>query len=407
MARPPTEVGTYGEINRTQVGPAKWFAETYFRMPTGKLKRVRRYGKTKTDATTRLKNRLLTLAEESFAGAISPDTRIEVIAHLWLAECDLLVANKRLARSSVRQYRGYVKNWVLPSLGELQARAAERLPMSWNALILRAQNERSYDAAKSLRAVLSGIGQFAVRNGAMMNNPVASTKRLQRGKGEKKEIVALSAPQRRDLKQKLIALGEAKRRNSLGHSIGVRARVWLQLPDFQDCMLATGVRIGELLAQDGDDVIVKDGKIRVLIRYHLDRYPGEGIVRVPGRKYGEDVLELAVPDWSVPMWRRLKLASGGGPLFPSSKGGWLDPSNMAHRLREAFDLCGYEWITSYVWRKTVSDVMNEAGLSTTAIADQLGNTVAVVERHYRNPRKANPEAAAALESMWDEPTVTG
>ncbi len=403
MPRPPTEVGTYGEINKKQVGPGKWFAEAYFRTTTGKLKRVRRYGKSGTDATKRLKKRLLTLADEAFASGINPDTRMEVIADLWLAECAILVSNNRLARNSLRQYRGYVKNWVKPALGELQAREAERLPNSWNALILRCQGERSYDAAKSLRAVLSGIGQFAVRNGAMTHNPVASTKRLARGKDEKKEIVALTAAQRSDLKAKLAALGEAKRTNSLGHSIGIRARVWLQLPDFQDAMLATGARIGELTALSGDDVVVKDGRIRVLIRHHIDRIAGEGLVRVPGRKFGEDELELLVPEWSAPMWRRLKLAAGGGPLFPSSKGGWLDPSNAVHRLREAFDLCGYEWVTSHVWRKTVSDVMNEAGLSSTAIADQLGNTVAVVERHYRNRRKANPDAAAALEGMWGAP----
>lgn len=403
MPRPPTEIGTYGEINKSTDHTGKHFAETYFRMPTGKLKRVRRYGRSKTDATTRLKARLLTLSEEAFAGAVNPDTRMEVVADLWLAECAIHVGNGTLARGSLRQYRGYVKNWVKPAVGELQAREAERLPTSFNTLILRAQAERSYDAAKSLRAVLSGICQFAVRNGAMSVSPVASTAKLRRREGDRKEIVALTPGQRRDLHAKLGALGQAKRTDSAGRSIGVRARVWLQLPDFQDCMLSTGARIGELLALDGDDVVVKGGTVRVLIRHHLDRVTGEGIVRVPGRKYGEDTLDLLVPDWSASTWRRLKMAAGPGPLFPSSKGGWLDPSNMAHRLREAFDACGYEWVTSHVWRKTVTDVLKAAGLPTSMIADQLGNTVAVVERHYRQKYKANPETAAALESMMSAP----
>lgn len=399
MPRPPTEIGTYGEINKSVDGAGKAFAETYFRMPTGKLKRVRRYGRSKTDATTRLKARLLTLSEEAFAGAVNPDTRMEVVADLWLAECAIHVGNGTLARGSVRQYRGYVKNWVKPALGELQAREAERLPTSFNALILRAQTERSYDAAKSLRAVLSGICHFAVRNGAMSVNPVASTAKLRRGAGDRKEVVALKPAQWRDLRAKLAALGEARRTDSAGRSIGVRARVWLQLADFQDCMLSTGARIGELLALDGDDVVVKDGSVRVLVRHHMDRVAGEGLLRVAGRKYGEGELDLLVPDWSASTWRRLKMAAGPGPLFPSSKGGWPDPSNMGHRLREAFDACGYEWVTSHVWRKTVSDVLKEAGLPTSMIADQLGNTVAVVERHYRQKYRANPETAAALESM--------
>lgn len=403
MPRPPTQIGTYGEINKKALPDGSAFAETYFRMPTGKLKRVRRYGRSKTDATSRLKDRLLTLAEEAFAGAVNPDTRMELVADLWLAECAIHVGNKTLAKGSLRQYRGYVKNWVKPALGELQAREAERLPTSFNALLLRAQTERSYDAAKSLRAVLSGICQFAVRNGAMSVSPVASTAKLRRGAGDKKEVVALKPAQWRDLRAKLAALGEARRTDSAGRSIGVRARVWLQLPDLQDCMLSTGARIGELLALDSDDIVVKDGTVRVLIRHHLDRVDGEGVVRVPGRKYGEATLDLLVPDWAASTWRRLKMAAGPGPLFPSSKGGWLDPSNMGHRLREAFDACGYEWVTSHVWRKTVSDVLKAAGLPTSMIADQLGNTVAVVERHYRQKYKANPETAAALESMRDAP----
>lgn len=52
--------------------------------------------------------------------------------------------------------------------------------------------------------------------------------------------------------------------------------------------------------------------------------------------------------------------------------------------------------STYVWRKTVSDVLNEAGLSSTAI-----------ERHYRNPRKANLETAVALESMMTEEEFDG
>ncbi|MEV7554640.1 hypothetical protein AB0N89_33905 [Amycolatopsis sp. NPDC089917] len=44
----------------------------------------------------------------------------------------------------------------------------------------------------------------------------------------------------------------------------------------------------------------------------------------------------------------------------------------------------------------MSDVLNEAGLSSTAI-----------ERHYRNPRKANLETAVALESMMTEEEFDG
>lgn len=99
------------------------------------------------------------------------------------------------------------------------------------------------------------------------------------------------------------------------------------------------------------------------------------------------------------MWRRRVQAAGTGPLFPSYKDDWLDPSNVMHAIKEAYGAIGYGWVTSHVFRKTVGTTIDAAGLPTTAIADQLGNTRAVAERHYRQPRLANHESANALESL--------
>lgn len=61
-------------------------------------------------------------------------------------------------------------------------------------------------------------------------------------------------------------------------------------------------------------------------------------------------------------------------------------------------------MTSHVFRKTVATVLDEADLPTTAIADQLGNTRAVAEKHYRRKRAANQANADALEGMLREAT---
>lgn len=160
-------------------------------------------------------------------------------------------------------------------------------------------------------------------------------------------------------------------------------------------MLSTGVRLGELLALTGEEVD-PDAKT-VTIRWHLVREKGVGMVRMPGRKGDAGAeLVLRVPEWSVFIWRRLKLTAGDGPLFPAFGAEWLDPATMINRISEAFTAVGYGWVTSHVFRKTVATILDEAGLSTTAIADQLGNTPAVVEEHYRAKRVANPETAAAM-----------
>jgi integrase len=104
----------------------------------------------------------------------------------------------------------------------------------------------------------------------------------------------------------------------------------------------------------------------------LVRVRGEGLVRVPNRKGNTGGLLLRVPEWSVAMLRRRKLAAGGGPLFASWNGAWLDPSNVIHRIREAFAECGYGWVTSHVFRKTVASVLDDADCSERGVSRGTG-----------------------------------
>ena len=230
----------------------------------------------------------------------------------------------------------------------------------------------------------------------MHANPIRSVSRLVGA--TQKEVVALTADQRADLLAKLEELARKRGVDSVGRSLGPRARIWLDMPDLVRTMLATGVRLGELLALDD---AAFDAEARTLaIDWRIIRVPGHGLQRRALRKGNQRGLLLRVPKWSVPMLsRRTDAAMGGSPLFPSASGGWLDPSNVINRIGEAFDECGYNWVTSHVFRKTVATVLDEANLPTGAVADQLGNTRAVAEKHYIARRVANEQAADALENM--------
>ncbi|MPY85993.1 MAG: tyrosine-type recombinase/integrase [Actinophytocola sp.] len=215
-------------------------------------------------------------------------------------------------------------------------------------------------------------------------------------------MVALDLEQRIELMAKLREYGPSRQQDAKGRSLGGRGQIWLDLPDIMEAMLATGVRLGELLALDSAEV--DPANATVVISHHLVRITGQGLVRRRKRKGNRDGLVLKVPQWSVPMWRRRKLASGGGPVFASFTGNWLDPSNVINAISTAMADVGYGWVTSHVFRKTVATVLDEAELPTTAIADQLGNTRAVAEKHYRRKRVANQANADALESMLREAT---
>jgi integrase len=84
----------------------------------------------------------------------------------------------------------------------------------------------------------------------------------------------------------------------------------------------------------------------------------------------------------------------------TATGGLLDPSNTTTRLRTALDESGFDWVTSHVWRKTVSAAMDRAGMPHEEIASQLGNSVAVLRKHcLPEQRVINPRAVEVLESL--------
>lgn len=397
MPRPPTPVGTWGTIHTTQVSGV-WEAHARFRMANGTSKQVRRRGASKTKAINNLKARLKALADEVTSGQITPDTRFAVICDLAM---DAFERAYRLADKSpttVRMYRGYVKNWIKPDLGELQAREVR----AWgcNQLLQRAQ-AKSYSTANGVRAALLLCCTYAVRYGAMDVNPVKSTDRLARG--EKKKVRAMTREQRVEFRSRLVELAEQKRGDPGMRRQAMPLKIWQDLPDIYDSMLATGARIGEILALDGGELDPAAAPLpTVFLGHHLVRETGVGLRRMAYRKSGKDAILLAAPEWSRPMWRRRKLTSGGGPVFSSWNGGWQDPNNVEKVLRQALDECGFEWVTSHVWRKTVATVLDEADLPTTAIADQLGNTPGIVEEHYRARRVANRQTAEALEWIFEE-----
>jgi hypothetical protein len=53
------------------------------------------------------------------------------------------------------------------------------------------------------------------------------------------------------------------------------------------------------------------------------------------------------------------------------------------------------------FRKTAASVLDDAGLPIGDVADQLGNTRTVAERHHVRRKVANIRTAAALEGMLD------
>lgn len=137
------------------------------------------------------------------------------------------------------------------------------------------------------------------------------------------------------------------------------------------------------------------------------RIKGNGLVRKPTKSAaGERTLPL--PRWAVTMLRarlddaRADGQSAASPVFPDSLGGLRDPSNTLRVLRECRGTDGFAWVTSHVFRKTAATILDDAGLSSRLIADQLGHAKPSMTQDVYLARKVvSSAAAAALERAFD------
>lgn len=393
------DVGTYGKIHTVEVKPGLFEARAKFKLRNGRIARPRRRGSSKAAAERALKKHMTQLADEIKGRAINSETRFGHVMDLWLADFAAKVERGVRASKSLQEYRSVVGTYLKPMLGELACRDAENAGLIDETLKdIRVQagkvpgrGKTGDAAAKRARTVLSGICGYARRHGAMGSNPVRDAEAMDH---EREEIRALEPSERPDFLAKLRAWCDEK----AGHNLGPRGRAWTDLPDMAEAMLSTGIRIGEALAIVGDGVDIAEQRVQV--SHHLTREPGVGMVRQAKRKGRRPGLAPGLTSWSLPMWRRRKLESGGGPLFPSWNGQWLDPGNVAKRLAKATDAIGYGWVSSRYFRHTTASHLGDSDLTSETISDALGNTAAVVEKHYRRKR-VDPRVAEALEDLLD------
>lgn len=397
MARPRTPIGTYGKINARRVGKT-WEASTRFRTRRGTLERVKRSGPTKTAAENNLKTACAQLAKEAVSGRITWDVRFKVVAEKWMEAMNLECELGTRSPNTISAYRTGLRH-ILPSFAELQMVEVD-VPCCDDFLQAKRKAGMRYDLAVSVRNTLSCICAYAVRHGALTTNPVRDTTRLSRGEADIKTIRALTADERADLFAKLDADQEALRHD---------------LPDLLRGMLATALRISEIIACSGKDVSrdPNTGRTRLVADHRLVRMKGRGVVRrrrsATSTKGGGQVFLL--PEWAGPSFAARKLAAGpDGPLFPNPHGqGWRDPKGyLLEVLRDALDRAGYGWVTSHVMRKTVATESDRAGIAVEDTAAQLGQkSTATTKGHYIEPR-ADPSGrvVAVLDGMWDQQSGT-
>ncbi|MGW7682259.1 tyrosine-type recombinase/integrase [Kribbella sp. NPDC054772] len=175
------------------------------------------------------------------------------------------------------------------------------------------------------------------------------------------------------------------------------AAVRADLPDLTTFMLATGVRIGESLGLLWSQVNLQTGEIE--ITHQIIRVTGDGLIRTRTKsRAGERV--LVVPSWCLSML--LSRAAQGVRLeqavFPDSRGGFRDPSNVNRDLRKARSPIGGEV------RRALSDQLRkarpDAGITQPEVTKRLGWSSSRISLIERARLKVTREDAAALLDLY-------
>ncbi|MGW4827734.1 tyrosine-type recombinase/integrase [Amycolatopsis japonica] len=378
MPRPQLEIGTYGEIRYSPV-VGGYRARALFRDFDGNTREVERTGKTKGKAAQRLKD-VFREWTGSTTGEITRETHLKVLAEVWMEQVRQDVEDGKKSPTTETAYESVLNAHVVPGLGELRVREATvmRLDRFLGAL----QRRIGASTAKTARTVLSGMLGLAARYDAIDGNPTRDTRRIPKAK---KKPRALDADERAGWLARLEANEKAVR--------------W-DLPDLSRFMMATGVRVGEALATYWEDVDLVAGTVD--ITHTVVRIKGQGLLRKPRPKSESSKRALPLPSWAVELL--VKRVAVADPIFPSSTGGMRDPNNVLRVIREIRGGDDFLWVTSHTFRKTTATALDDAGVPTRLIADQLGHSrVSMTQDNYLERKTVDPATAKALEGLLDKP----
>ena len=426
MARPALSIETSGAINpvpytldaegverpvpeadRSNVGKgagrievSRWRARTRLRLPDGRRTEVERWAPTKAGSIAAVKTAVKERLAEAKAPAVTRSAKtVGMVAAEWLAED--IAKDQNLSASSRRLYVGTVERHLkgtdlagsLPR--EVTAVDVERL---LNAVA----QSRGLGVARTLKSCLLRIFGRAKRETLVTTNIVRDVSGIRAGDHKVTARLVVTGDDGTTTVERVSrehdrALEPAEEEKLLDHL--ALPTVHVDVADVVRLMLATGVRIGECLAFTWGDVDLD--KEVVQVSGTVTRETGKGLLK-GATKTRESRRPIPLAPRAVELLRRRKDAAtsiaAATPVFPSTGGTFLDPSNMNHRIRRELDAIGLHWATPHSFRRTtITRLGNDPTIPMRLISDLAGHVdPGMTMRKYLGRRGANDALRAAL-----------
>src|SRR6476660_2130167 len=294
--RPELPIGTSGKVRIEKLGPNRFRARARFRDYDGKTGDVEATDTTGPAAERALKVKLRDRNAPN-DDEITRETHISRLADLWVEE---ITAEERVAPQTIHRYQTSLRTAILPALGNLRIREASvgRLDR-----FLRDIDKDRPSAAKGAKVVLGQMLALAVRHGAIPTNPVRDTGRLRK---PRRKVVALT-----DEHLQTVRTAIRDWQQPIPGKPGPRHTG--DLADIVDLMLATGARIGEILALRWEDLDLAAERPTLTICGTLVFVKGKGFFRQPWTKSDAGYRMVVLPRFAVGMLLARKLVAADNP----------------------------------------------------------------------------------------------
>ncbi len=289
--------------------------------------------------------------------------------------------------STERDYGLFLNNHVLPALGKLPITEVNRFVIK-NLLMEKAKSGLSASAVNYIKCTISGVLNVAVDDGAITGNP---TRML--GKMGRKQAVAEAVDPL--TKEELSILLETLRDH------------WPKYYPFALILARTGMRLGEAVALEWDDIDFRQRFIKVQRKFH------KGQIGTPKNNKSRRVdmsRQLTETLQTLKQERKkeaLKKGWGSFPkwVFTNENGNMIDGDKWRKLLGKALEKAGLRHIRVHDMRHTYASLLIQAGESLAYIRDQLGHCSikVTVDIYGHLVPGANKEAVDRLD---DYPSAT-
>jgi integrase len=387
MARPPLPIGTFGSITTKEVRPGVYRARTRFRDFDGVTREIKGTGRSAAAAVRELKAKIADRSAPS-GDLIGPDMRISQVADIWLS---LYRAEQRSEATTANEYQRVIENVINPAIGNIRLREATAGRLE---RLIRSQD--SHSRRKKTKTVLKMMFDAAVIDDALPANPVTSTSRL---RGQKKDVQALSVEDLNAVRSAVDAWMTKKRPGPKPNQ---------DMPDIVDLLLATGCRIGEVLAIRWTDIDLSATPPTVSISGTIKTETGKGTFRKPKPKSDASKRTIALPPFAVDVLMRRRIEQRPNhynAVFATRNGTWHQVGNIERRWRTIRADTGFDWVTPHTFRKTVATLIDRLVDSDTAARILGHSSDAITKEFYIEKDRTTPDVTHILQSFAAKATT--